>query len=567
MKTKTIQKYVAIYVRVSTGHQIDKCSLPFQKKSIEEYVKHVLHVEHFKVYEDAGKSAKNTKRPAFERMMNDLRNGLISHVIVYKIDRISRNLVDFSMMYDEFKKYEATFISLNEQFDTSSAMGEAMLKIILVFAELERKMTSERVAAVMLDRASQGKWNGAKVPLGFKWSDDKKFPVIDTNEAERVKMIYEMYDKGMRTPGIVKYLNENNIPTKRGGRWTTKTIADIIRNPFYKGTLRYNYRKSSRGKIKPKDEWVVIENNHEPLIDPVLWDRCNQTMDENNTGLNAPGRPHTPHHIHVFGKLLKCASCGETLRSDRDYMRKNGFRPSIYACSNRRAYYCSEPYISDVVVGPFVFNYIRNIILVTNSKRKIQSEQDLEKYLLSGSVFENVMGLTEESLTSTYQMLLSSYSSTYYNAPVTIETSMPTDDINKLQDKKAKLERALERLKDVYLFSDESMSQKEFIDTKTSLETQIVSLNNDISALINANPDDADIDFIEKASSFLITQHLQSQEEIDYKALWLSAGQEALNDLTHSVIDNIVVHDGHVQEITFKNGLVHRFVWKEKDSL
>ena len=119
----------------------------------------------------------NTKRPAYERMMEKVRAGLVSHVLVYKIDRISRNLVDFSLMYDDFKYNRVTFISLNEQFDTSSAIGEAVLKIILVFAELERKLTSERVKDIMIGRATEGKWNGARVPYGWDWDPDTEQPV------------------------------------------------------------------------------------------------------------------------------------------------------------------------------------------------------------------------------------------------------------------------------------------------------------------------------------------------------------------------------------------------------
>ena len=128
-------RIVAIYVRVSTGYQVDKDSLPFQKKELKAYCKHILHVDmsRVEIFEDAGRSGKNTKRPAYERMMQKVRAGLVSHVLVYKIDRISRNLVDFSLMYDDFKYNRVTFISLNEQFDTSSAIGEAVLKIILVW--------------------------------------------------------------------------------------------------------------------------------------------------------------------------------------------------------------------------------------------------------------------------------------------------------------------------------------------------------------------------------------------------------------------------------------------------
>ena len=108
------------------------------------------------MFEDAGYSAKNTDRPRYQQMMARLRTGEFSHLVVWKIDRISRNLLDFAAMYEELKRLGVVFVSKNEQFDTSTAIGEAMLKIILIFAELERKMTSERVTAVMLSRANNG---------------------------------------------------------------------------------------------------------------------------------------------------------------------------------------------------------------------------------------------------------------------------------------------------------------------------------------------------------------------------------------------------------------------------
>ena len=160
---------VAIYIRVSTVHQIDKDSLLVQRRELSAYAEYVLNIKDYEVFEDAGFSAKNTDRPQFQAMMERIRKGEFSHLLVWKIDRISRNLLDFSSMYAELKKCGVAFVSKNEQFDTSTAVGEAMLKIILVFAELERKMTSERVSAVMLSRANNGQWNGGRVPYGYNW--------------------------------------------------------------------------------------------------------------------------------------------------------------------------------------------------------------------------------------------------------------------------------------------------------------------------------------------------------------------------------------------------------------
>lgn len=127
----------ALYVRVSTKYQVDKDSLPFQRKKLKEYCK-MLDINKYEIFEDDGYSAKKTERPRFQDMMNHIRAGEFTHLIVWKVDRISRNLLDFSTMYKELKDHRVTFISMNEQFDTSTAIGEAMLKIILIFAECQQ---------------------------------------------------------------------------------------------------------------------------------------------------------------------------------------------------------------------------------------------------------------------------------------------------------------------------------------------------------------------------------------------------------------------------------------------
>ena len=111
----------AIYVRVSTIYQVDKDSLPLQKQELTGFCKYSLGIEDVVIFEDAGYSGKNTDRPAFQRMMGQIRNGLFTHLVVWKIDRISRNLLDFATMYAELKKLGVAFVSKNEQFDTSSS--------------------------------------------------------------------------------------------------------------------------------------------------------------------------------------------------------------------------------------------------------------------------------------------------------------------------------------------------------------------------------------------------------------------------------------------------------------
>ena len=310
------KRIVALYVRVSTGYQVDKDSLPFQKKELKAYCEHVLHIDkkRIEIFEDAGKSGKNTKRPAFERMMEKVKHGQVSHVIVYKIDRISRNLVDFSLMYDDFKYNKVTFISLNEQFDTSSAIGEAILKIILVFAELERKLTSERVTDVMIGRAQSGQWNGARVPYGWDWDDEKKCPVHSKVEAKYVRQMYSDYLNGGSSVSIAKSYNANKIPTKRGGEWTSKTIADVIRNPMNKGDYRYNYRESARGRKKPQEEVIYIKGIFEPLVSINDWEKANKLMDGRGLKMNSSGQTIMNKRCKLQAKLEKTERAIERLK-------------------------------------------------------------------------------------------------------------------------------------------------------------------------------------------------------------------------------------------------------------
>lgn len=562
MDTRTI----ALYTRVSTGYQIEKDSLAHQRKELLAYCEHVLHLpkDRIEVFEDAGKSGKNTDRPAYQRLMKLVRNGQVSHVIVYKIDRISRNLVDFSLMYDDFKYNRVTFISLNEQFDTSTAMGETMLKIILVFAELERKLTSERVTDVMIGRALEGKWNGARVPYGWDWDSENQTPVHSKTEAGYAKFMYDLYEETHSSCKVRDYCNQHDIPTKRGGEWTSKTVADFIRNPMNKGDYRYNYRESARGRKKPKEEVIYVEGVFPPLVDPEQWERCNAIMDKNWAARHTIGFEPVKKYSHVFGGLLHC-TCGSTFHADKDRRRKNGFSPSNYRCGSRtRNKNCTAPGTGDVLLGPFIFNYIANLVKATAAKSQIKDEHALEVRLLNGPEFENIVGIEEISLSATFQSIFASKRTSYKHST----SSLPSIDqtgLTKLQSEKAKLERAMERLKKLYLFDDGAMSEKEYLSTKQDLDLKLVTINNKIADLEESSfpADKGDLAFVQSISSFLLAHKLLSEEHIEYSKFALTVDDQTLKDFINSVIDAIYIKNRLPISIVFKNGLEHRFIYKE----
>ena len=538
---------VAIYIRVSTSHQVDKDSLPLQEKDLKNYAKLILNTNKYKVYKDAGFSAKNTDRPAYQEMMSDIREGKFTHLLVWKIDRISRNLLDFCDMYNDLKKYKCTFISKNEQFDTSSAMGEAMLKIILVFAELERKLTGERVTAVMLDRASKGLWNGAPVPLGYKWDAKIKFPVPDEKEVKTVNLIFDTYLKTESTSAVRNFLNANGIKTKRNGTWTTKTIADVIRNPFYIGTYRYNYREQAHGSKKDEKEWIVLENNHESIIDKALWNKCNEIMDKNAERNSARFRDNSK--IHILSQLVECGECHANMIAKQDKFNADGFRPTLFACKTRYNHLgCTQKTFAEKYILEFIFNVISNICSI-NRKTKLSA---YEKIILTNTSASGIKDIDIENFYNNINM-------DYYSNKEK-EDSNDNFKIEQLEKEREKYNRALIRLDDLYLFDDVAMSEKDYILKKNSIKSKLDDINIKFKQLNKTSNKESN--FITKAKMLMLNLELKNNKII-YKDIVNNVGRETLKDFMNNILNKVIVKDKKIITIKFKNNLELNFIYPE----
>lgn len=529
---------VAIYTRVSTHHQIDKDSLPLQREELINYSKYILNTNNYEVFEDAGYSGKNTDRPAFQDMIKRIKAGEFSHLLVWKIDRISRNLLDFCDMYEELKRCNCIFVSKNEQFDTSSAMGEAMLKIILVFAELERKLTGERVKSVMLDRASKGMWNGSPIPLGYKWDSKIKFPIINKEEKNTIELIFNTYLKEESTSIVRNILNANNIKTKRNGRWTTKTITDIIRNPFYIGTYRYNYRESARGKKKSEDEWVVLEDNHPPIISKEIFNKCNDIMDRNSLRSNSKFRANGK--THIFAGLIRCGSCMGNYYAKQDKPHLDGFRPSLYVCSNRyNKNNCEEKTVSEKVIYNFITSLLRNISSI-NSKNRID-------YLEFIDLLSRNLGVKEIKCEDLFDIMINKKHGFYsFNNKNSNKSSNLDLKIKELE----KYKRALKRLEELYLFDEDSMSSKDYVLKKKEIQDNINKINEEMKL---ENKDSEEI----KLDAVLLNTVLNEiiLKNVDNKTAIKLLKRESLKEFFNSFIKEIYILDKKITSITFKNGL------------
>lgn len=556
------KKKAAIYVRVSTRYQVDKDSLPFQKEELVNYIKYALNIEDYVIFEDAGYSAKNTSRPKYQEMMTRIRNNEFSHLVVYKIDRISRNLLDFAQMYEELQKHRCSFVSKVEQFDTSSAMGEAMTRIVLVFAELERKMTGERVTAIMFSRAEKGLWNGAPIPIGYKWSEEKKYPVVDPEEAKVVRYIFDRYISLESALRVSNDLAVNSVKTKRGGEWTSKTVRDVIRNPFYKGTYRYNH-KTQTGTEKPLSEQIIIECNHEPIISEEVWAKANEIMDINAERSVAHLRGNI-RYTHIFSKMMKCWYCGMTMGAGLDRARSDGYRPSKYYCtSHNRKQGCPNRYITDVTLGPFVLNYLANMVQASKSTTKRTRLETLEKALLRGKYFSNIDHIEKEGLMTTFNSMVYGVARADYDPKQGAPRVENSAELDLMISERDKYTRALDRLQSLYLFSDEGISEKDYILRHGELEDKLEAVNRRIAEIRGEGPED-DADLLQKATRFYIQNELVKKRSLDFRRAVDVFDKEGLKDFFHSVIDTMTVKDGRVKAIRFKNGLTNVFIYKDE---
>lgn len=557
MNKKKIQKS-ALYVRVSTTHQIDKDSLPLQKQDLINYSKYVLNINDYEIFEDAGYSGGNTKRPAYQDMIKRMKNGEFSHLLVWKIDRISRNLKDFSEMYDKLKEYNITFISKNEQFDTSSAMGEAMLKIILVFAELERKLTSERVFSVMMSRAEKGLWNGATVPFGYDFDKKTKYPIPNEEEAKIVEYIYKSYKEIKSTTKVAHKLNIEKIKTKRKGSWTARTVGGILSNPFYIGTYRYNL-KDKKSRYKDKSEWIIIDHNHTPIIDESLFEEVNAILKVNYKGDNSIQRKM--QFTHILKGILTCNECGSHLNAGRDRVRADGFSPSRYTCYKLHNETKCNNYASDLSILPFIINYIGNYITLQNKITSKHTYRDMESILLRGKYFKDISHIMKKDLVDTYNLLINN-KPVFYNAIEQVNNNRTIEKNNKLNEEKKKYENALEKLDDLFLFDQNAMSQKDYILKRKkiisnieTIESKIINISFEETPYINNN----DFSLNAKASFYLLTKNINNVKNIDVRNLLNIIEKETLQIFIQTIIHEIHVHNSKIYSITFKNGITHHF--------
>ena len=280
----------AVYTRVSTDQGLDQefNSLDAQYDASSAYIKSQAHAGWSMIkarYDDGGYSGGSTDRPDLQRLLDDIRARKIDVIVVYKVDRLTRSLADFAKLVELFDAHGVSFVSVTQQFNTTTSMGRLTLNVLLSFAQFEREVTSERIRDKIAASKRKGIWVGGPLPLGYEMKDGK-ITVVE-NEAEQVSLIYRRYLELSGVNELVRDLKERNIRTKTRPLATGGTRGGI---PFGRGTLFYLLRNRFYiGEVTYKGE--ILPGEQPSIMDRALFDAVQQKLTDQwkaNTAVRTP---------------------------------------------------------------------------------------------------------------------------------------------------------------------------------------------------------------------------------------------------------------------------------------
>ncbi|ERN52801.1 recombinase family protein [Alkalihalophilus marmarensis] len=350
---------VAVYIRVSTQEQAQEgYSIKAQRKKLEAYALS-QEWEIVQFYVDEGLSAKDMNRPELQRLLNNMEEGAFDCVLVYRLDRLTRSVLDLYEMIKKFEKHDIKFKSATEVYDTTTATGRLFVTIIASLAQWERENLGERVRFGLEQKAKEGKWALSTPPYGY--DIENGYLKINDGEANTVKYIFDQYLKGRGMNQIVTDLNDNGTKTKSNSNWHQGSIRYILTNPAYIGTMRYNFRTN-------KENYFEVEDAIPPIIDKDLYETVQEIR---NT--RAQLHPRAANSDYVFSGIAKCKRCGAPLfgktskkvKGDKTYLSKS------YKCSNVRRGMCDQPTITDSFLEE-QFHKILSIWDFSKNIKKIQ---------------------------------------------------------------------------------------------------------------------------------------------------------------------------------------------------
>lgn len=308
-------KTVALYARVSTDRQAEEgYSIEIQKERLISYVNSIFGSESTKIdyYIDDGYSGGSLERPEMQRLISDTKDGSISYVIVYKLDRLSRSQKDtLYLIEDVFLPHNVSFVSIQESFNTATPFGRAVIGILSVFAQLERENIFERTRSGMQKRVEAGYWyGGGRVPFGYNY-DTETGTLIPNQDADRVRQIYDLYIKG----------------------YSLQTIANMLNLKYDKLAYQILTRKSNAGFIVYNG--VEYKGRHEPIVSLETYETAMSLLKERSA------KKYVSKTDHLLTGLVYCGKCGAKMRYQK--WSANGYKLICYSQQKSKPYLIKDP--------------------------------------------------------------------------------------------------------------------------------------------------------------------------------------------------------------------------------
>lgn len=515
---KKNQDCIAIYSRKSKftgkgesiGNQVELCKEYIRAHYGDDALENVI------IYEDEGFSGGNLNRPDFKKMMAAAKERKFKAIIVYRLDRISRNISDFSSLIEELARLDIAFVSIKEQFDTGTPMGRAMMYIASVFSQLERETIAERIRDNMHELAKTGRWLGGTTPTGFESEGEEKVTVdgkkkktfklkLIPQEAEIVHLIYDLFTESNSLTITEAELMKRRIVTRNGNYFTRFSIKAILQNPVYMiadqecyeffiekeadlfsnqdafdgkhGIMAYNRTDQEKGKTtlyNPVNEWIVSVGKHPGLIPGKTWVRVQEALEQNKS------------------KAFRRPKSNEALLTGLLYCR----------CGNRMYPKLSKRRTAD---GNIIFTYVCK--LKERSQKSLCSRRNAQGNTMDMAVVEHVKALNDSG--SEFIDQLEKSRKFYTGNRIQYEEQLTT-----LQKDKAEIEKKIEGLVDSLIDLGDSSVKVRVAKRIEALTAESDALETRIQELIA-----------------LTSQHAMSDIEFDVLRQLLSVFKDNIDDM------------------------------------
>src|SRR5690606_9303670 len=312
-------------------------------------------------YPEEGKSAKDTNRPELQRLLRDARSGMYDVILVYRLDRLTRSVIDLYDMLQMFEEHSIKFKSATEIYDTTTAMGKLFITIVAALAQWERENLSERVRFGMEELVRSGKWHGGPVPYGYRWDGESMHIISD--EYHILRQLRNVYMSGEGLGSTAKILNARGLK-RRGKNWSAQSVWYVLDNPFYAGKIKYGEKKKNgkyASRKKEKHVNVIWAETGFPTV--YTWEEYKEHRARMK---RKEFYGHSKKREYWFTGVIRCARCGYTLIGRPYTNKKKDGTVSMsivnYICSNRsQRMGCNLPLLRQSLAENLIMEHIRGI--------------------------------------------------------------------------------------------------------------------------------------------------------------------------------------------------------------